>query len=1458
MAVFDDSPSQAHQFVSRAKSFHGLPAGYDGDTQPMPSQVYRDYTKSTLHMGTREEKHVAESLAAFTQYTTQQDGSLVQGETGHVDLMQHWNASEGPTYHEISSDEESDDDVGGHGETQDLLSSVNRPAFPKTPATAAQKRNHRGEPISAASTKTPASATSAFGAFGVFGTFGNGAAMSTTQMFHATQAASSPLPDSMPSDHVFTRPSPNLHNLSSPLLNLESPITPAHALQSRATTEPRDNYMSMKASQDKRKHKATVPFESAFSDHSTRSPGHTRVDDADDADEDDEDSAQLRQARKRQHAMLSNQAMLSWEGVKAPGRPVSRTTAVSPVYGVHVPRVTFRRSSSRDRENRDRREVVELLEHPSPDVDLADEYDELAQDVRPSQRDLHSDESSQDGHAGQDDLQLQGDPSSPPYLHSASLPHDARHPSVDPDEAAFAVADSQPEHQGPKQPTLPIAPSSMSSIVPGSQFPSTYGQSTENERATDGVARLPVIPDKPLRTSQQASSHVPQRLPSSPPALSAPSVVSDMLNREPDARPVQADLSNSSAPVSSPAIASKVQGDSSLAPLPHKSSQRPLPRSAHNTQTSAVPETDPLEVEDELPANISYSHNAGEFAPSNPSEKAQHNTTSTVFETAPSHQKSSASQKHLASQRPSSQLVPQSPREAAGILRFADITNDSTPIDALQDLDVDIEVLNEEDRDYIKAMESSASEPVKKRLRMYGKRANRANALSSRSNAANGVPAQAVQPPMRPQTSPSTRGSPASPDRPHGDYETLKDGGSTQTHAESGSGRTPEARSTMPSPTKPCQVVQANAKQTTPLSSGAPIETVSPTPPSVRRREEAGALAASKSLSNRHPRKGEVVKSARGKLVRPKDRTNPRSLHQTPRAQSRLAAPEIAETPQSMSVAVPVASVSVESRDADTNDAPGNIAENQAISDEPPPRTENVPPTSVANSVDGRQSCPGRVFALFKGTGQAYYPATCLGAATIDGQKLHVRFDDDTTTQLESWLVCRLELRRGDQVKVDLPGLRNKVYIVTGLKNKPEESTEDQRSTTDIHGHTAVHLIIKDRDSLSGAPSASAAANLTVPIASLYLTHTMFVKFEERKVEIRHTTRSQSRNQTPVTEFAAPTTPGSRSRRSMLPAGASVLRLDVDSPLPPVKGVFAGMAFAVSYSSKQEAEKDRLLNMIQRNGGLVIEQGFDELFNTMELPETAEAPTPSMSRHDNQPPSPTDERPTYGVESLTLSARAKSLGFVALIADAHSRRAKYIQALALSLPCLSGRWVTDSVAKGSPAPWPRYLLPAGQSVYLFDTIRSRTLAPYDVADAKLVDTFRDRDRLLQGGRVLLVGQSGKAKWEARKAYAFLTIALGATEVRRVVGLDAAKRILSQEGESWNWVYVEGTIEDAEKALFDGGNVDRSTVKARKRKRGGGASLQTNNKMMTSNGKFRIVGDEFVVQSLILGSLLEEE
>ena len=173
-------------------------------------------------------------------------------------------------------------------------------------------------------------------------------------------------------------------------------------------------------------------------------------------------------------------------------------------------------------------------------------------------------------------------------------------------------------------------------------------------------------------------------------------------------------------------------------------------------------------------------------------------------------------------------------------------------------------------------------------------------------------------------------------------------------------------------------------------------------------------------------------------------------------------------------------------------------------------------------------------------------------------------------------------------------------------------------------------------------------------------------------------------------------------------------------------------------------------------------------------------------------------------------------------------------------------------SKVAPLSWSKYLLPAGESSYLGGAIRSRTMLQYNAAEARLSKTMENRDILLNDDGVLIVAsKKGKSTWERRKPYTFLTLALGAAYVKRVSDLVEAKAFASDEPEKWKWIYVDGSVADASSVVFGKGG-----SAGKKRKRGDDAVKVDEKAMWASDGKLRIVNDEFVVQSLILGALVD--
>ncbi|KAK4177623.1 putative DNA repair protein [Triangularia setosa] len=312
-------------------------------------------------------------------------------------------------------------------------------------------------------------------------------------------------------------------------------------------------------------------------------------------------------------------------------------------------------------------------------------------------------------------------------------------------------------------------------------------------------------------------------------------------------------------------------------------------------------------------------------------------------------------------------------------------------------------------------------------------------------------------------------------------------------------------------------------------------------------------------------------------------------------------------------------------------------------------------------------------------------------------------------------------------------------------------------------------------------------------------------------------------------------------------------RLSTKSPIrQPISKIFDGMAFAISFQSKKPCEtndqyKSRmefstaLEKRITQAGGKVLANGFDELFEPFELSSgKSVTSTPVASPGKGQVSS-----------EIQLTTAGYATGFTALIADGHSRKVKYMQALALGLPCIAPRWVTMCLDKEELVDWSPFLLCAGQSAFLGDAIRSRSLTPYDPATARLAEVVGQRTKLLQGSRILAVVK--KSVESKKMAYVFLARVLGAS-LTRAYSVDEAKvavKAAEEAGQPFDWVYVDG--KSAEQALFSTGSTTGGT---KKRKRASMPARGTENNEPPLK-KIRTLDDELVIQSLILGRLIEE-
>lgn len=294
--------------------------------------------------------------------------------------------------------------------------------------------------------------------------------------------------------------------------------------------------------------------------------------------------------------------------------------------------------------------------------------------------------------------------------------------------------------------------------------------------------------------------------------------------------------------------------------------------------------------------------------------------------------------------------------------------------------------------------------------------------------------------------------------------------------------------------------------------------------------------------------------------------------------------------------------------------------------------------------------------------------------------------------------------------------------------------------------------------------------------------------------------------------------------------------------------LFAGMVFAVSFQAKHPGEKDSTYNsrmglstkvgdQIRQGGGKLLLNGFEQLFEFGAIKNAEVA---------SSTPQPDEE--------IKLTADARASGFTALISDGHSRKVKYMQALALGLPCIHPRWITTCTEKQKLVDWSDYLLCAGNSSFLGEAVRSRNLPNYDAASAKLSNVIDSRPQLLRGSRILLVLR--RQDEGMKMAYVFLTRVLGAS-LSRVYTIDEARRQLKASedaGHPYDWVFVEEKMA-GRAALFAEDTSSTSTARAASKKRKRKSAADAAN---PAPKRIRTLSNELVIQSLILGRLIGDD
>jgi hypothetical protein len=434
---------------------------------------------------------------------------------------------------------------------------------------------------------------------------------------------------------------------------------------------------------------------------------------------------------------------------------------------------------------------------------------------------------------------------------------------------------------------------------------------------------------------------------------------------------------------------------------------------------------------------------------------------------------------------------------------------------------------------------------------------------------------------------------------------------------------------------------------------------------------------------------------------------------------------------------------------------------------------------------------PNQVLACYNGKSRAYYPATCIGVSGTETLRYQIQWDGYEPDEIDEHGVRNLDLRHGDSLKINLEGFPRTAHVIRGFKDKV---TSNENAITDIRGYKTLLVVPKQRKSLPVDANIVDEQIVEVPVSAVYLDTVMWNQMKDRHFayvapSVLPPSTTPSGFATPIERSSTPSTPGSRSRR---PPASTALTLSVYPTTG--NGRFANMAFAISYDST--TRKSELTSLIESNGGLILPSSFQQLF----LPD-----------------------------QLVLKPQYANLGFTALLADKHSKKEKYLQALALGLPCLSGKWIEACISAEELVDWPSYLLPAGESEELEGAIRSRILSVYDPAIVRLADVVQNaRPNILDSASIIFVLGRG----EKRRPYVFLTRALGAERIEKVSDLRAAKVLLEEsDGKEYKWVFV------------DDGEVETATAQFTKSGRGSAKSPS-----------MRVVGNEFVKQSLVLGKM----
>lgn len=1362
----------------------------EGDTQEISQRILDEFaTKS-------KQENAAKRLMATCDGTCNTHESSLcsyhQGQPGYVDLVGGLEQPLNTSPEEVSpeNDDDEEDPLSPAGDIKmDLFPESQRFQPPKTPATNSKKRSHAGEIIHRGDSTSKPPINPFAGE-----TIGRDGMMNPSQAFKATQAPSSPFTHVPHSDTLSERPSPDMYSIQRPASTkvlLSSPQI-ASSRMVRAVTEPQTTYISILESQAKRDKLAR---------RSAMELGRAA---AVSSDEDfDSDDSQLRRRRHRRKIDLKTRDQLI--GVTAPLRPVSSGRGRGGVQ---------KQFQSREHKARSGRKASEALvisddlpaegnvtedeteQEEDPDDSLAEEIDELADDnkenievpmtiSKPNQR-----RSLRVG--------LDSTPSRPRQTNTPSQSTDQSKPQLSKHESAESSSNRQ---------TVNVPEGTQISAVADSQ-PPPYNERVPQGSETMSDQPLPSSPSEVLVPNGQ---DVPMYSTSRPQlAVRGDQAVGNLVNAAPELQN-SADLlrTGSLVPLNQghPLPVSNQSNNPVIAPTAPRASvfsmsnAPPRPPGGDQFATSRQNKSKGPNVDTKKAANKPYRSNTVTNIPENQAKTSNQSAIvcsslgevpSTLPSTIP---ETDSAVRHLGG---CSSLT-----RSSAAMQYS--SSNTKPLSKTQ-----LEALQPHASTGSATFETAQTTVLKSPSKLPYVNHQNHSSHQLPSSSAKSIPAKSL---AQIAADPSPLDSIGQVDvdidlltNDDIEFQAVMDGSSSTRHVKKRRRGNRGHVLQVAEPKADVLFVKTNQNAVNDHINSDICTT--------------DELAVDHSTLEKTTNGDEPTATTLTKIGA-ESISSPSEL--TPSSQGR---PEKVRPP---------------ARNEFAQVAGGNNRTNTSPVQGPalpvPLHKKAITPWQPAKKAipDHTVVASDRVFAHFNGNISAYFPATCIEVEPGDKPRYKVCFDDYQIDKVGGFNVRRLELRVGDTIKV--LNSKKETFIVQGFADRylppasPNPENPSKRKPIifcDIFGYQTVIVSVKQPKSLHSEP----AEQRSVPLKDVYLTQTMWGKYKDRPF-VPVVPESSFELQTPSDRPSTPSTPTSHNRRtktSMLASPrstTSIASADV--------GLFANTVFAVTFASDRttaEETRENITDQILANGGRIVD-GFEELFDIPSLKLTS----PSNQSSEDA------TNPTFRVTQA-----ARTIGFACVISDKHCRKAKYIQALALGIPCLATRWVDDCVSKQRILPCEPYLLAAGESEYLRGAVRSRVLQPYDPKKATLSQIVANGPKFLAGKSILLI--MSKAEEETMKFYPLFTHALGACRIFRALSLEAAAKAIASaraDGEPWDFVYShdhDKKLKGSERRRVEKYLLGTNPI-GQNRKRG-----------RDEDGTTKVVGNEFLIQSLILGQLAE--